>query len=75
MSAIADGQLQSVRASMRRANLHDHIVDALGVRIVRGDFGEGAVLPNEPTLAAELGVSRNALREAIRVLVSKGCGL
>lgn len=72
MSAIADGQLQSVRASMRRANLHDHIVDALGVRIVRGDFGEGAVLPNEPTLAAELGVSRNALREAIRVLVSKG---
>jgi GntR family galactonate operon transcriptional repressor len=57
---------------MRRANLHDHIVDALGVRIIRGDFGEGAVLPNEATLAAELGVSRNALREAIKVLVSKG---
>ena len=57
---------------MRRANLHDHIVDALGVRVIRGDFGEGAVLPNEPTLAAELGVGRNALREAIKVLVSKG---
>lgn len=72
MGAIAEGQLQSVRASMRRANLHDQIVDALGVRIVCGDFGESAVLPNEPTLASELGVSRNALREAIKVLVSKG---
>ncbi|CAN5200100.1 FadR/GntR family transcriptional regulator [soil metagenome] len=57
---------------MRRANLHDHIVDALGVRIVRGDFTEGDALPNEPTLAAELGVSRNALREAIKVLARKG---
>jgi DNA-binding FadR family transcriptional regulator len=57
---------------MRRANLHDHIVDALGMRIVRGDFADGAVLPNEPTLASELGVSRNALREAVKVLVSKG---
>lgn len=57
---------------MRRANLHDHIVDALGMRIIRGDFGEGAVLPNEMTLASELGVSRNALREAVKVLVSKG---
>jgi GntR family galactonate operon transcriptional repressor len=72
LGAIAEGQIQSLRASMRRANLHDHIVDALGVRIVRGDFGEGAVLPNELTLASELGVSRNALREAIKVLSSKG---
>ena len=72
MGAIADTQLQSVRASLRRANLHDHIVDALGVRIIRGDFGEHAVLPNELTLASELGVGRNALREAIKVLVRKG---
>ena len=72
MGAITDIQLQSFRASLRRANLHDHIVDALGVRIIRGDFGEHAVLPNELTLAAELGVGRNALREAIKVLVSKG---
>ena len=72
MGAIAEGQIQSLRASMRRANVHDHIVDALGVRIVNGDFGGGAVLPNEPTLASELGVSRNALREAIKVLASKG---
>ena len=72
MGVIADGQIDSVRALLRRANLHDHIVDALGARIVQGDFGADAVLPNEPALAAELGVGRNALREAVKVLVSKG---
>jgi GntR family transcriptional regulator, galactonate operon transcriptional repressor len=72
VGAIADGQLDQVRALLRRANLHDHIVDALGARIVRGEFRENAVLPNEPALASELGVGRNALREAVKVLVSKG---
>jgi len=72
MGAIAEDQIKSLRASMRRANVHDHIVDALGVRIVNGNFSGGAVLPNELTLALELGVSRNALREAIKVLASKG---
>ncbi len=72
MGAIAAGQLDEVRALLRRANLHDHIVDALGARIVQGDFCENAVLPTEPALAAELGVGRNALREAVKVLVSKG---
>jgi GntR family transcriptional regulator, galactonate operon transcriptional repressor len=72
VGAIAEGQLDQVRALLRRANLHDHIVDALGGRIVRGEFSDNATLPNEPALAAELGVGRNALREAIKVLVSKG---
>jgi DNA-binding FadR family transcriptional regulator len=72
VGAIAAGQLDQVRALLRRANLHDHIVDALGARIVRGEFRENTVLPNEPTLATELGVGRNALREAVKVLVSKG---
>ena len=51
MSGATVTPLNSLRASMRRANLHDHIVDALGVRIVRGDFPSGEVLPNEATLA------------------------
>jgi GntR family transcriptional regulator, galactonate operon transcriptional repressor len=72
VGAIAEGQLDHVRALLRRANLHDHIVDALGARIVRGEFGENAVLPNEPAFASELGIGRNALREAIKVLISKG---
>jgi GntR family transcriptional regulator, galactonate operon transcriptional repressor len=72
VGAIAEGQLDHVRALLRRANLHDHIVEALGARIVSGEFDENSILPNEAALASELGVGRNALREAVKVLVSKG---
>ena len=47
-------------------------MDELGRRIVRGDFAATGILPIEPQLAAELGVSRNLLREAVKVLASKG---
>ena len=56
----------------RRRGLHDQVVDELGLRIVREEFGNEGLLPTEPQLGAELGVSRNALREAIKVLVGKG---
>ena len=42
------------------------------LRIVRGDFDATGMLPTEPRLAEELGVSRNVLREAVKVLISKG---
>jgi DNA-binding FadR family transcriptional regulator len=57
---------------MRRANLHDRIVHELGARLVSGDLADLDLLPTESVLAAELGVSRNALREAIKVLARKG---
>ena len=63
--------MSSLTGVIQRSNLHDRIVEALGMRIVRGDFGE-ETLPSEPVLSAELGVSRNALREAIKVLARKG---
>jgi DNA-binding FadR family transcriptional regulator len=56
---------------LTRRSLHDQIVEEVGRRIVRGEYGRGT-LPTEPQLAASLGVSRNALREAVKVLVSKG---
>jgi GntR family transcriptional regulator, galactonate operon transcriptional repressor len=56
----------------RRRGLHEQVVDELGLRIVRDEFGREGLLPTEPELGAELGVSRNALREAIKVLVGKG---
>lgn len=56
----------------RRRSLHDQLVDEIGSRIVRGEFDASGSLPTEPELIAELGVSRNALREAIKVLVGKG---
>jgi DNA-binding FadR family transcriptional regulator len=55
---------------LARRSLHDQIVDEIGRRIVKGEYG--ATLPTEPQLAARLGVSRNALREAVKVLVAKG---
>lgn len=40
--------------------------------ILDGRFPPGSILPNEHTLSADLGVSRTALREAIKGLSSKG---
>jgi GntR family galactonate operon transcriptional repressor len=57
---------------LARRSLHDRIVEELGRRIVAGTYGPDGPLPTEPQLAADLGVSRNALREAIKVLASKG---
>jgi|UPI0006875EB6 DNA-binding FadR family transcriptional regulator len=52
--------------------LHDQVVNELGLRIIRDEFGDKGLLPTEPELVAEFGVSRNALREAVKVLVGKG---
>lgn len=58
--------------ALPRTSLHDTIVGEIGRRIVGGDYGAEGILPTEGNLATELGVSRNALREAIKVLISKG---
>lgn len=52
--------------------LHMRVADQLGLAIVRGDFKPGAALPAEAQLCAMLGVSRTAMREAVRGLVAKG---
>jgi len=58
--------------SLRRKSLHEHIVSEIGKRIVSGEFPAGEPLPSESVLYAELGISRTALREALRVLGAKG---
>lgn len=58
--------------AVSRRSLHDEVVEKLGRGIVSGAFPEGASLPNEADLAGDLGVSRNVLREAVKVLVAKG---
>jgi DNA-binding FadR family transcriptional regulator len=55
---------------LTRRSLHDQIVDEIGRRIVKEEYVSS--LPTEPQLASSLGVSRNALREAVKVLVAKG---
>lgn len=55
-----------------RRGLHRELVDTLGRRIVRGGLVPGDSLPNESDLGGELNVSRTVIREAIKVLASKG---
>jgi hypothetical protein len=55
-----------------RRGLHDQVVDALGLRVMREEFGDEGLLPTEPELGPSLGVSCNALRKTIKVLVGKG---
>jgi DNA-binding FadR family transcriptional regulator len=49
--------------------LHAHVLDTLGQRIVDGTVASGTVLRPED-VAAEFGVSRSVVREALRVLQS-----
>ncbi len=52
--------------------IHLRVGDQLGLAVVRGDFPAGSVLPPEVKLCEMLGVSRTAMREAIRGLIAKG---
>src|SRR5205809_7637640 len=65
-------QRRDAASRIKRRTLPEQVVDELGQRIVRGDFTHRGGLPTEPELSAELGISRNVLREAIKVLTSKG---
>jgi DNA-binding FadR family transcriptional regulator len=53
-------------------NVHGNTVDHLGAAIVAGRYAAGAVVPPEPLLCEELGVSRTVVREAIKSLIAKG---
>lgn len=52
--------------------IHLRLGDQLGLAIVRGDMPQGELLPSEAKLCEMLGVSRTAMREAIRGLIAKG---
>ena len=52
----------------RRASVTDDAIDKIRELIVSGRWGPGARLPRESELAAQLGLSRNSLREAVRAL-------
>jgi DNA-binding FadR family transcriptional regulator len=48
------------------------VAGSIGRRIVSGRFRPGETLPTEPRIQEEYGVSRTAVREAIRLLSAKG---
>jgi DNA-binding FadR family transcriptional regulator len=56
------------RRPKRSVSVTDHAINKIRERIVSGAWGAGDRLPKESELAAELGISRNSLREAVRAL-------
>lgn len=52
--------------------LHNEVIDQVCELIDRGVLAPGQTLPSERDLAQKLGVSRNSVREALRVLEARG---
>ncbi|OQS44673.1 FadR/GntR family transcriptional regulator [Chromobacterium haemolyticum] len=55
-----------------KRSLVDIAVENIAKRLADGDWPIGARIPTEPELAEQLGVSRNTVREAVRVLLYAG---
>src|ERR1044071_3579672 len=56
---------------VRRTTTAQQLADGLSERIMAGAFGPGDRL-RESAIAAELGVARNTIREAVRILELTG---
>src|ERR1700723_3821784 len=70
VSAGAEGNL--VYKLIRTARLYEQIVQQIEDSIVKGDLKAGDQLPAERDLAQRFGVSRTAVREAVKALREKG---
>ncbi|HWJ73879.1 MAG TPA: FadR/GntR family transcriptional regulator [Kaistia sp.] len=55
-----------------RSRLHLTVATALGTEIVGGHLAVGDLIPAEPELCSRFGVSRTVVREAVKLLASKG---
>lgn len=65
-------QLVEKAGAVARPRVHSTVTRTLATRILSGEYMQGAPLPNQDDLSKALGVSRNTVREAIKVLSSKG---
>lgn len=70
MRSIAPNALRGGR-SIGGGLVHASVANEIGLRIVRGDYPPGSVLPNEAEWSAMFAVSRSAVREAIKMLMAK----
>lgn len=62
---------KAVRRS-QQGSLHRIVAQDIGARILGGEFAPGTLLPNEAAWCRSFGVSRTAVREAIKMLMGKG---
>jgi DNA-binding FadR family transcriptional regulator len=67
MNIPATFKLDNVHYALNR-----QVVDVVGRRIVTGDWSPGTVLPKEDQIASMLGTSRSVVREAMKILATKG---
>ena len=65
---LAGNGSRRARRPARAPRVTEGAIDKIRERIVSGAWGPGERLPKESELAAELGLSRNSLREAVRAL-------
>jgi DNA-binding FadR family transcriptional regulator len=53
-------------------NLSEQVAQRIGEKVLNGSYAPGETLPDEPSLTVLFGVSRTVIREAVKMLVSKG---
>ena len=63
---------KQLRGVERGERLHHSVAHDLGLAIVSGEYGPGDTLEGEVSASERLGVSRTALREAMKTLAAKG---
>ena len=56
----------------RNPSLSYQVTEELGRAIINGDYGPDDVLPRESDLCVSFGISRTAVREAVKMLSAKG---
>lgn len=69
---MATPEVNERAAEIGTSFVRARVLAKLGRRIVSGYYPVGATLPTEAQLCGEFGVSRTALREAVKMLTAKG---
>ncbi|MBJ6123805.1 FadR/GntR family transcriptional regulator [Microvirga splendida] len=64
--------MNGFQKSPRARSAHDLVAHGIGQNIMQGRFPIGSILPGDAELMEFFGVSRTALREALKTLAAKG---
>jgi DNA-binding FadR family transcriptional regulator len=67
---IMIGDFDSIAGSKR--SLHVQVAREIARKILSGELAQNSIIPSEIDLCEQFGVSRTALREAVKLLTSKG---